>query len=83
MKSLWKTVRLVELFQTKDFEIVFEYKQEEYSNPKRFINYESRQKWTLTQSYKWSINKLFDSLDEVRKFVDEFLDKNFIICPFE
>lgn len=86
MKTLWKTLKLVELYQTRDFEIVFEYKHEEISvqqNPKRLINYESRQKWSQMQSYKWRIDKIFNSLDEAREFVDEFLENNFILCPFE
>ena len=85
MKTLWKTMQLVELFQTRDFEIVFEYKHEEISalpNPKRLINYESRQKWSPIQPYKWRIDKKFNSLDEAREFVDEFLENNFILFPF-
>ena len=86
MKTLWKTLKLVELFQTRDFEIVFEYKHEEISvqpNARRLINYESRQKWSNTQSYKWRIDKKFNSLDEAREFVDEFLENNFILYPFD
>lgn len=86
MKTLWRTLKTIELFQSEDFEIIFEYKQEDFSVQqiaKRLINYELRQKWSNVQSYKWRIDKLFNSLDEAREFVDEFLEKNFILCPFE
>ena len=86
MKTLWRTLKTIELFQSKDFEIIFELKVDDYTvspRDKRIVNYELRQKNNSNQSYKWSFSTRFNSIDEARSFIDEFLEKNFILCPFE
>ena len=86
MKTLWKTLKTIELFQSKDFEIIFELKVDDYTvspRDKRIVNYELRQKSNSNQSYKWSFSTRFNSIDEARSFIDEFLKNNFILCPFE
>ena len=86
MKTLWRTLKTIELFQSKDFEIIFELKVDDYTvsqRDKRIVNYELRQKNNSNQQYKWSFSTRFNSIDEARSFIDEFLEKNFILCPFE
>ena len=86
MKTLWRTLKTIELFQSKDFEIIFELKVDDYTvspRDKRIVNYELRQKNNSNQSYKWSFSNRFNSIDEARSFIDEFLENNFILCPFE
>ena len=86
MKSIWRTLKTIELFQSKDLEIIFELKVDDYTvspRDKRIVNYELRQKRDSIQQYKWSFSNRFNSIDEAREFVDEFLEKNFILCPFE
>ena len=90
MKTLWKIKKIIELFQSKNFEIMVEYKENETVCPKerRSINYELRQKkkpwWPLpSQTYQWKIDETFDSLDLAREYFDKFLEDNFILIPFE
>ena len=86
MKTLWRTLKTIELFQSKDFEIIFELKVDDYyvsQGDKRIVNYELRQKSNSNQQYKWSFSNRFNSIDEARSFIDEFLEKNFILYPFE
>ena len=86
MKTLWRTLKTIELFQSKDFEIIFEFKVDDYTvspRDKRIVNYELRQKNNSNQQYRWSFSNRFNSIDEARSFIDEFLQVNFILCPYE
>lgn len=88
MKTLWRTKKLIELFNTEMFEIIVEYKECElpFWNWKFdwCINYELRQKKDNNHSpYKWNIEKTFHSLDEAREYFYKVLNANFILWVIE
>lgn len=88
MKTLWRTKKLIELFNTEMFEIIVEYKEVElpFWNWKFdwCINYELRQKKDNNHSpYKWNIEKTFHNLDEAREYFYKVLEANFILWEIE
>ena len=87
MKTLWKTTKLVEIFQTKNFEIIVQYKQTQLPfwdiKTKWAIEFEFRKKWTDNSQYRLWFWETFNSLDESRDFFDKFLEDNFILYAFD
>ena len=79
-KTLWRTRKLIEEFQTKNFEVIVEFKLEE---GKFWVcRWEFRQKNSSPTPYSWYLEWRFSCLSEAQnKFLD-FLEDNFNLVPF-
>lgn len=79
-KFLWRTRKLVEEFQTKNFEFVVEFKLEE---GKFWVcRWEFRQKNSSPTPYAWYLEWRFSCLSEAQDRFLDFLEDNFNLVPF-
>ena len=79
-KFLWRTRKLIEEFQSKDFEIIVEYKLE--GDEIWICRYELRKKNSSPTPYSWYIDWRFSSLSEAQTRFLDFLEDNFNLVPF-
>lgn len=79
-KFLWRTRKLVEEFQSKDFEIIVEYKLE--GGEFWVCRYEFRKKNSSPTPYAWYLDWRFSNLSEAQSRFLDFLEDNFNLVPF-